>query len=154
MAVTGRCLSAAHEAREPFFLLIVTSLVNLTGCGGSGGPESKLQHVVIILQENRIPDNLFHNLPNADIADRGVNSHGKVIPLAPVSLAAGYDLDHSHPGFLAYYDNGKMDGADTRPVGCVKGAVRCPPPNPQFVYVPLSEVTPYFDLAEQYTFAD
>ena len=30
----------------------------------------------------------------------------------------------------------------------------CPPPNPQFKYVNPSEVAPYFQLAEQYTFAD
>lgn len=117
-------------------------------------PPQKLHHVVIIFQENRTPDNLFHGLPNADIADNGINSHSEIIPLAPADLAGPYDLDHSHPSFLAYYDNGKMDGADTRRVGCVKRAGSCPPPNPQYVYVPPAEVTPYFDLAEQYTFAD
>lgn len=137
-------------------LLIGTGalLVSLDGCGGTEDPPQKVQHVIIIFQENRTPDNLFHSLPNADIADSGLNSHGKTILLAPVPLAAAYDLDHSHAGFVAYYDHGKMDGADTRPVGCVKGAKHCPPRNPQFVYVPPVEVKPYFDLAEQYTFAD
>ena len=116
-------------------------------------PLQKSQHVVIIFQENRTPDNLFHGLPNADIAVSGVNSHGQTIPLTPVSLAAAYDLDHSHAGFVAYYHNGKMDGADTRPATCAKNTAHCPT-NPQFVYVPPSEVTPYFDLAEQYAFAD
>jgi phospholipase C len=113
----------------------------------------KSQHVVIIFQENRTPDNLFHNLPNADIAVNGLNSRGQTVPLTPVSLAAPYDLDHSHEGFLASYDNGKMDGADTRAATCATQPAHCPP-NPQFVFVPLAEVKPYFDLAEQYTFAD
>jgi phospholipase C len=79
-------------------LLIGTGafLVSLDGCGGAEDPPQKVQHVVIIFQENRTPDNLFHSLPNADIADSGVNSHGKTIYLAPFPLAAGYDLDHSH----------------------------------------------------------
>jgi hypothetical protein len=141
--VARRCLSGSRRMLLSFFLVWTGAwLVTLGGCGGTGDQPRKLQHVVIIFQENRTPDNLFHGLPNADIADSGVNSHGETIPLAPISLAAPYDLDHSHAGFLAYYDHGKMDGADTRAVGCVKGAVHCPPPNPQFVYVPEEEVEP------------
>ena len=59
------------------------------GCGGSSSapPPSnptpvtvsqKIKHVVIF-QENRTPDNLFHGLPNADIADSGINSSGQIV---------------------------------------------------------------------------
>jgi phospholipase C len=51
-----------------------------SGNGGSRAP-SKIQHVVVVFQENRTPDNLFHGLPNADIANSGVNSLGQTIPL-------------------------------------------------------------------------
>ncbi len=34
--------------------------------------QSKISHVVIIFQENRTPDNLFHGLKGADIAEYGV----------------------------------------------------------------------------------
>jgi phospholipase C len=108
----------------------------------------KIQHVVIIFQENRTPDNLFHGLQNADIANAGLNSKGEVVPLTAVSLTANYDLDHSHRAFLAMYDGGKMDGADK----VICGAP-CPP-NPQFKYVNPSQVAPYFQLARQYTFGD
>src|SRR5437660_12020160 len=47
-----------------------------------------------------------------------------------------------------------MDGADLVGLGCQAGAVGCPPPNPQFMYVNPSEVAPYFQLAETYTFGD
>src|SRR5437660_11423583 len=47
-----------------------------------------------------------------------------------------------------------MDGADLVGLGCQAGAVGCPPPNPQFMYVNPSEVAPYFQLAQQYTFCD
>jgi phospholipase C len=33
-----------------------------------------IQHVVVIVQENRTLENLFHGLPNADIANAGLNS--------------------------------------------------------------------------------
>jgi phospholipase C len=104
--------------------------------------------VVIIVQENRTPDNLFHGLPHADIANAGINSHGKLIPLTPVSLAGPYDLNHTHSAFVSTYDQGKMDGADK--ISCSGTCA----PNPQYKYVNPSEVAQYFQLAEQYTFAD
>ncbi len=111
-----------------------------------------IEHVIVIFQENRTPDNLFHGLPNADIADGGFNSKGEYIPLTPVSLKAWYDPDHQHPAFVAMYDNGKMDGADKIAIRC--GISSGCPKNPQFKYVNPSEVAPYFQMAETYTFAD
>jgi trimeric autotransporter adhesin len=117
-----------------------------------------IQNIVIIVQENRTPDNLFHDhnliANGADIASSGLNSQGQIIPLSPVDLAAPYDMNHVHSGFLAAYDNGKMDGTDNLIVLCNPGATDCPPPNPAFAYVNASDVAPYFQLAETYTFAD
>jgi len=135
------------------------------GCGtGSTAPvtispkpaasSKKIKHVVVIVQENRTPDNLFHGLPNADIANTGINSHGETVTLTPISLVTNYDLSHAHSAFVAMYDGGKMDGADDVPIYCHKNATGCPPPHPRFKYVNPSEVQPYFQLAEQYTFAD
>jgi phospholipase C len=120
--------------------------------------QSKIQHVVIIFQENRTPDNLFHdqNLINAgaDIASSGKNSQGQQIPLAQIALSNDYDLSHKHDAFVEMYDDGKMDGADKIAVNCAPGATSCPPPNPQFQYVNPSDVAPYFQMAETYTFSD
>lgn len=113
-----------------------------------------IEHVIIIVQENRSTDNLFHDkkliAEGADIASSGMNSEGQRIALEPVALSAGYDLDHSHHSFKAMYDGGKMDGANLIPVACGKVC----PPNPQFKYVKVSNVVPYFQMAEQYSFAD
>lgn len=136
------------------FLLIIT-----TACAGfssghtstSAGDGLKIQHVIIIFQENRTPDNLFHGLAGADIADSGINSQGQNIPLTPVSFKTTYDLDHSHLAFLSMYDGGKMDGADK--VVCYP-TPNCTVKNPQFQYVNRSESAPYFQLAEHYTFGD
>jgi phospholipase C len=114
----------------------------------------KIQHVVVIFQENRSPDNLFHGLPNADIADSGLNSAGETVPLTPVALANDYSPGNTHADFLDMYNGGKMDGADKVPVYCNKDATDCPGPNLQFKYVDLSDVAPYFQLAKTYTFAD
>jgi phospholipase C len=123
-----------------------------------------IEHVVVIFQENRTPDNLFQDpvliSRGADIASAGLNSMGQTIPLTPIDLGTNgaspqnYDLGHSHADFVAMYHGGKMDSADR--VGCTPAA-NCPPnahPNPQFKYVNPADVQPYFAMAEQYTFGD
>jgi phospholipase C len=148
-------------------------LLSLNGCGGGTGtliaPSSKIQHVVIIFQENRTPDNLFHDqvliARGADIASSGVNSKGQTIQLRQIDLGAGsnpdyYDLSHTHGAFVHMCDLNRstgvcaMDGADLIPYSCPKGATDCPPLNPQFMYVNPADIQPYFRMAEQYTFAD
>ncbi|MGA9968459.1 MAG: alkaline phosphatase family protein [Terriglobales bacterium] len=126
-------------------------LLTLLACAHAQNP---IKYVVVIFQENRTPDNLFHGLPGADIANSGVNSKGQIIPLTPLPLANNYDVSHEHLAFVSMYDGGKMDGADKVKIYCNKGAKNCPPPNPQFKYVNPSEVSPYFQLATQYTFGD
>ncbi len=120
--------------------------------------QGPIQHVIVIFQENRTPDNLFQDSQlikaGADIQNYGLNSEGQVITLAPQSLSGDYNPAHNHDSFLAMYDNGKMDGADKIKIQCNPHAKHCPPPNPQFTYVPAKQVAPYFRLAETYTFAD
>jgi phospholipase C len=123
------------------------------------------QHIVVIFQENRTPDNLFQDPVlygdrGADIHQKGINSVGQTITLSPIDLGTAgtkpqnYDLSHANKAFVSMYDGGKMDGADL--IAC-SPAANCPPnahPNPQFNYVMPSDVAPYFALAEQYTFGD
>jgi phospholipase C len=116
---------------------------------------TKFNHIVIIFQENRTPDNLFHGLnkvlPAADIADYGINSKGQKITLTPVPLATDYDLGHSHANFVSMYDNGKMDGADL--IQCYYGQSSCQS-NPQFRYADPADVAPYRAIAVNYGFAN
>jgi phospholipase C len=168
-------------------LLICVSafLLSLNGCGGNGTntttlSDSKIQHVVIIFQENRTPDNLFQGLCTAnggvpgcgtnasqyDIASSGVNSQGDVIQLSQIDLGTAgtnpdyYDLSHQHSAFVDMCDLNpstnacNMDGADLIPITCQAGVTGCPPANPQFMYVNPADVQPYLTMAQQYTFAD
>ena len=144
-----------------FTMVCGTMLLVSNGCGGSAtqhqNPISggKIEHVLIIFQENRTPDNLFQDpvlvSAGADIANSGLNSSGQAIPLTAESLAVTYDLSHAHSAFVAQYDGGKMDGSNLVPVACYVGPC---PDNPQYFYVNPSEVQPYFQMAEQYTFGD
>lgn len=145
------------------FGLSAAALLMLTNGCGSGNSQvkfsqAKLQHIVIIFQENRTPDNLFHDQTlinaGADIASSGVNSSGQKITLLPTPLGQTYDLSHAHSAFVDMYDGGKMDGADKIPVNCEGNTTGCPPPNAQFMYVNPSDVQPYFSMAEQYSFGD
>jgi phospholipase C len=142
----------------------VSLLLSLNGCS-SGSPltvsvppsQGTIKHIVIIFQENRTPDNLFQD-PNlikegADIASTG-NNFGTMIPLQPISLGTDYDLSHAHSAFEDMYDNGAMDGANNVPINCNTGVSNCPPANAPFMYVQASDVQPYYDMAEQYTFGD
>jgi phospholipase C len=139
------------------------TVIRLSGAGASAVNWGNIQHVIIIFQENRTPDNLFQDpvliAKGADIAGSGMNSSGQIIALSPMNLGSVgpnpqiYDIGHGRADFLYMYDGGKMDGADKESVNCF-GNTNCPPPNPQFKYVDPSDVAPYFQLAEQYTFGD
>jgi hypothetical protein len=86
------------------FFLCCTALLDplLLGCGYtengtvSGLPmqSQKIKHIVVIMQENRSFDNLFHGFPGADTVDSG-QSNGKPVALQPVRIEQGTDVDHS-----------------------------------------------------------
>ena len=110
-------------------------------------PASKIQHVVIIVQENRSFDNLFHGFPGADYATQGQLSDGEWVPLTSIGLDKGYDLRHRHLTWWDSYDNGKMDGFDVD---------RNPdsPPEVAYHYVDPNDLGPYWQMATSYVLAD
>ncbi|MGA8533400.1 MAG: alkaline phosphatase family protein [Candidatus Tumulicola sp.] len=116
--------------------------------------QSPIQHVIIIVQENRSFDNLFQGYPGADTVASGKNSAGQTIELQPVSLAEQYTIDHSATAMFAACNgtglpgtNCKMDGFDQEWGG---GG----PPNREYVYVPHHDSKPYFDMAHEWVLAD
>jgi phospholipase C len=134
---------------------IVAAVASLLGLSMQA-KAAPIQHVVIVFQENRTPDNLFHGLkavlPAADIADSGQDSKGATIPLTAIPLANTYDLDHSHSAFLSMYGGGGMDGADL--IRCHPKVHTTCPPFPQFKYVDPKDVQPYLSIAAAYGFAN
>jgi phospholipase C len=116
----------------------------------------RIKHVVVIVQENRSVDNLFNGLPGADTVQSGKNSHGQTVQLVSTPLTAPYDLSHKHSAWVQDDANGVMDGFDTETENCYsKNSYKCPEADvASYGYVPRSDVQPYWDLAEQYTFGD
>ncbi|HEY1868924.1 MAG TPA: hypothetical protein VGG70_11565, partial [Candidatus Cybelea sp.] len=118
------------------------------------GANSKIQHVVVIIQENRTVDNLFYGLPGADTRSFGRNKNGTRIPLQPVGLETLWDFHHDHTSFFDACDGQgsfpgtdcKMDGFDQEFWSCgLSGYPQCPNANPPYSYVPQDETQPYFE---------
>ena len=110
-------------------------------------PSLKIQHVVIIVQENRSFDNMFNGYPGADTAQSGKMSNGQTVALTQISLSSGLDLRHRHYTWWTSWDGGKMDGFD----------IDRAPQNPAwypYQYVHEPDIDPYWQLAAKYTLAD
>ncbi len=161
-------------------LAIAVFALILSGCSGlppqrlaqAQGPfeqfhrhrsSGKIQHVVIIIQENRTLNNLFLGFRGARTQKYGYNSLGQKIMLQPVGLATGWDLDHSSDAFFqACNGTGNVRGTNCRMNGFDKeywecgepGFSACPNSNPPYSYVPHTETKPYFAMAKRYVLAD
>jgi len=84
---------------------------------GQKSSPNQIEHVVVVMMENRSFDHLFGWLPNADGLQAGVtfpNATGgsnTTWPMAPDYTGCSYpDPDHSYDGGRVEYDNGLMDG--------------------------------------------
>jgi phospholipase C len=127
---------------------------------------SKIQHVVIIMQENRSFNNLFMSFPGATTSTYGYDTNNKKIELQPLGLAAPYNVQHDAEGFFAACNGtGKIPGTNCRMNGfnkettgpCIKGGAahaRGRLKHPQYAYVPRKDIQPYWDMASQYVLAD
>jgi phospholipase C len=137
---------------------------------------SSFQHIVVIVQENRTPDNLFQALCAApygacavpptsrapyDIQTSNWKTKPGTIQPMSVPLANTYDLHHSHSAFNKMCDvvpgsppTCRMDGAAS--VGCIPNTGTTCPTQPEFRYVDNSTgiLNPYLALATQYGWAN
>jgi phospholipase C len=137
---------------------------------------SSFQHIVVIVQENRTPDNLFQGLcaapygacavPPTSSAPYDVQTSnwktetGTIQPLSE-ALDSTYDLHHSHSAFNQMCNvvagsppRCRMDGAGK--IGCIPNKGTTCPTQPQFRYVDNSTgiLNPYLALATQYGWAN
>jgi phospholipase C len=129
----------------------------------SNTPNTPFRHVIVVIQENRTPDNLFgsdafaatRQLPGADLVTTGkCSTSANPITLTPMNLGNACDPNHGHEaGWLPTYNKGAMNGACTiSPKTCVVNGVTIS--DPQYTYVEGADVAPYFQIAEQYGYAN
>lgn len=157
-------------------ILFLSALLLAGGCNSAGTTPAPVptagravQHVVILLQENRSFNNIFAGFPGATTAMEGpcvprawcTGSH--TIKLRPVKLESngdpnfGVDIDHSHRGFgLECNANAanvcQNDGFDLISFG--ESGEGHPAHKYPYAYVDRTESKPYWDLAKQFSLAD
>jgi phospholipase C len=112
----------------------------------------KIQHVVIMIQENRTFDNLFAKFPGADGTTQGKLHTGQMFSLVKSSLTGKQELNHMHSGFVTEYDGGKMDGFDEIRFG--SSGQGAPAGKYPYRYVDPFQIQPYWTMAKQYSLAD
>jgi len=164
LAVAAFLISACAGHGEPPSIPAGASAASRGTAGTLGHARravSPIQHVVLLIQENRSFDNLFQGYPGANTQNYGMavpvatcavtpvpSATAVTVTLAPIPLEASYDIDHDHNNYNWARDDGKMDGFN-RECGAVTAS-----PYPQYGYVPQTETKPYWSMAGQYVLAD
>jgi len=147
---------------------IVIPVKNGIAQPGIGIGPSKIQHVVIVLQENRSFDNIFGGLdksgkpfPGADTVSNPLageptphNHLGQPVAMATGLLEECYDPYHYHADAVTDIDGGKMDGFDHEGVIQENCAPAPAPTNYVYRTIEYDEVEPYWTMGEQYAISD
>ncbi|HEY2473777.1 MAG TPA: alkaline phosphatase family protein [Candidatus Cybelea sp.] len=147
----------------------IAAAVALAGCGGGAAQstvpivsqagasanaqnaaQTPIKHVVVLLQENRTFDNIFHGYPGAHWAKYGINHFNKRVRLPELPLITPWDPAHVYEAWLIEYNGGKMNGFDLETVD--QG--HKPPKDFAYGYVRHKDVRVYWDLAREGVLGD
>jgi phospholipase C len=150
-----------------FIARILLLLASLASFAHAQNNIPQIQHVIVVIQENRTPDNLFQAdstlISNgADIATQG-SCHGTPITLTGAPLAINFDPDHSHyPSWEQTWDHNQMDRACDTTVHWPAGTDPYPL-HPQYTFAQntiwdqqhsYGVLDPYFQLAGWYGYSN
>src|SRR5271169_1758459 len=151
-------------------LTLLAVMLLLTALANAQSYNLPLQHIIVVVQENRTPTNLFGQ-------DTALVANGfhlvttglcgtQTITFASYQLDACFDASHAHTAWETSWDTGKMDGFCQIPSGiknctaqqqqgipsCMVNGVATP--CPQYTTVNPSELGPYFQMAANGGFAN
>jgi phospholipase C len=122
----------------------------------TGSGSTPIQHIVLMIQENRTFNDLFAGFPGAtstltgeELVGKGKHAKKKAIPLTEVNLMEKKQLNHLYAGYLAAYNGGAMDAFNRIPSSSGKGEGAQP-----YQYVNPAQVQPYWTMATEYALAD
>ena len=134
-------------------MMAVTAYLSSRGSADAGAvpgtAQTPIQHVVIILKENRSFDEYFGKFPGANGATTGKLSNGQTVNLAPTPDPMPQDIDHSPEGWATAYDNGKMDGFDEE-----DGAITSSGQDLAMTQMSQSQIPNYWSYANTYGLGD
>jgi phospholipase C len=149
-------------------LCLLAAGLSLAACNGSAptavpggaGPQrnsgtgsTPIQHIIVMVQENRTFNDLFATFNGTDGTTTGYERVGgttQPIALKEVPLEATSTLLHLYSGYKTAYRNGHMDAFNqirSKVNGKQEGAA-------PYQYVQPSDVVPYWDIANYYAIAD
>ena len=150
-SIAQRCVV---EGRAALLLVAFTGL--LPGCGGNAPsavtPSATavaapyVQHVVIVIQENRSFDNLFSGFPGADAPGFGYAGNRR-IELRATPLQNPGNIENNWRDAIGGWNHGKMNGFE---VEHFYGGQR----DYAYARVPRAETSPYWAMASRYVLAD
>jgi phospholipase C len=151
LASLGSAGCAGNASQSALGVPLLPSSVNQPG-----GTSAYIQHVVIMIQENRSFDDFFADFPGAVGATQGLMetpSGGDVyVPLKRSGLDSD-SLGHEYHSFLKEYDNGKMDGFNLVDRALQHGEKE-PAGTYPYRYVASWNIKPYWEIAQNYVLAD
>ncbi len=113
---------------------------------------SAIQHIVLIIKENRSFDEMFGTFPGAVGTTTGTLSTGQVVPLGHTADRVVRDVNHTFSDATTAIDNGKMDQFDLVNDGgsqcSVNGDYLC------MSQLLQGDIPNYFTYASNFTLAD
>ncbi len=121
-----------------------------------GAKRTPIEHVVLVIQENRTLNDFFAGYPGAHgtkvgkiakSSDCHVPADG-TIELKERRLGLEHDLDHTYQGYVIARAGGAMNGFDKVLFG--NGVPECGYP---YQYTNPAQIKPYWDMARQYVLA-
>ena len=108
----------------------------------------QIDHIVILIKENRSFDEYFGRFPGADGATNGRISNGQVVPLGKTPDHLFVDIAHSGRAARRATDDGLMDGFNTLPGALQNGR------DIAMTQMRQSQIPDYWRLASTYTLDD
>lgn len=107
LAFHGLVTGPKLEAQE-----VATRTPPLASPSPTGSVGDPIQHIVIMVKENRSFDNYFGTFPGADGTRVGRTSDGRTVPLLHTPDHTLIDINHAGDAARVAVDGGKMDGFD------------------------------------------
>jgi phospholipase C len=165
----------SFDLRQYLLLLGATSLL-LNGCNqgmptpsvapasrsiaraGRAPSGSPIQHVVVVIQENRTFNDFFATYPGADgttkaevlkVNERDCQVYHGIIHLKEMPLVLESDLNHEYQAFHIALSGGSLQGFDK--INFQHGKPECKTP---YQYTNPAQIKPYWSMAQQYVLAE
>ncbi len=147
LGVAAGCSSATQPASPGAFAPPQNAFGSMGGPLKRSTASNYIQHVVVVIQENRSFENFFAGFPGANAPTFGYALHSNKrvkVNLHQTTFQTNPNLPHNWEAAITGWHKGKMDGFHTGPGNNYAA----------YAYVEPSQVSTYWAMAQQYVLAD